>query len=221
MSGIATAIIGAGVITGGAAIYSSNKASKAANQATQAQVESADEATQANLEMYYQSREDLAPWIEKGEWALGEAKDIIQNVPTEQDFAESPSYNFLFDEGMRAVTRAASAGGRLDSGRTIREATRFGQGLASTGYSNYLTDWLRTKLNPVLSLSGSGQVAAGESATAALNTGSNIAQNYLLAGNARASGYINQANAYTGGITGATSAINQGLNNYLFYDLLK
>lgn len=221
MSGIAVAVAGSAVL--GAVVSSRNasKASQAAGQASDAQVQASREAIQAQLEMYYQSRKDLAPWREVGAEALKTVRSRLEKVPTEKEFAKSPSYNFLLNEGLKARARSASATGRIDSGAAIKEATRYGQGLASTEYSNYITNWLNTKINPFLSLAGSGQVSAGQSASGALQTGTNIGQNYLAAGNARASGYINQANAFTGGATGVANALNQGINNYLFYDYMR
>uniref|UniRef100_A0A6M3IH39 Uncharacterized protein n=1 Tax=viral metagenome TaxID=1070528 RepID=A0A6M3IH39_9ZZZZ len=220
MSWVAVAIAAAAVVGAAASTYSASKSSKAAKEATQAQVAGADAATQAELKMYYQSREDLAPWREVGEGALKDVNKVISAPPTEAEFAESPSYNFLFDQGIEAVKRSASATGQLGGG-LVKKATKFGQGLASTGYSNFLTDWLRTQVNPKLALANVGQVATGQGVNAAINTGTNVAQNYLTAGNARASGYINQANAVTGGVQGVGNAVNQGVNNYLFYDYLK
>lgn len=188
----------------------------ASRRAANTQADAAKQATAAELEMYYQSRKDLAPWREVGEGALRDVQGVVANPPTEAEFAESPSYNFLFDQGIEAVKRSASATGQLGGG-LVKKATKFGQGLASTGYSNYLSDWLKTQVNPKLALANVGQVATGQGVNAALNTGTNVAQNYLTAGNARASGYINQANAFSG----ASQGVQQGINNYLFYDYLK
>jgi len=176
------------------------------------QADAAKDATQAQLQMYYKSREDLTPWRESGARALGKAEEIIAGPPTEEEFAKSPSYNFLVGEGTKALTRTLEP----DSGRALKEAIRYGQGLASTQYSNYLTDWLRTQVNPQLAMAGMGQVAATSGANAALQTGQGVAQNALYGGQARASGYINQANA----ITGALNAAKQGYEAYKLYNYL-
>jgi len=85
--------------------------------------------------------------------------------------------------------------------------------LASGEYDKWLNRYYQS-LNPLLSIAGMGQVSASNMGNMAVNTGTQMAQNALASGDARASGYINQANALTGGIS-------SGVNNYLLYDALK
>lgn len=219
MSWIAVAVIGGAVIGAGASIYSGSKAAGAAESAAASQSAAARESNQAQLEMYYKSREDTAPWREAGVEALGTARKMVAEGPP--PFETSPYYNFLVGETNKSLVRSQSARGILDSGAALREASRYGENLASGEYQNYLTNWINTKLNPNLSLSGAGQVSAGQAANAALTTGQNIGQNYLYAGNAAAQGAINTANARIGAATGIASAVNQGANNYLFYNYLQ
>jgi len=208
MSAVAAAIVGSAVVGAGAGIYASKKASSAQRKASQT-------ASNTELAMYYQSRKDIAPWRDVGQQALKRAKNVIFQGPG--PYEESPQYNFLVGETNKALARSQSARGRLDSGAALREAARYGEGLASTEYQNYLTNWIRTKVNPLLALSGQGQVSAGQSASGALQTGGQIAQNVIGAGNATASGYISQANAITGGLNAGV----QGYNNYLFNQYLQ
>ncbi|MBW2092002.1 MAG: hypothetical protein JRI34_07765, partial [Deltaproteobacteria bacterium] len=44
----------------------------AAGDAASAQQAAASEATQAQLQMYEQSRQDMAPWKSAGQWALNQ-----------------------------------------------------------------------------------------------------------------------------------------------------
>ena len=74
MSAVATAIVGGAVIGG---LIASNSAKKAAD----AQTDAADQATQLQWDMYNQNRDDLAPWRNTGEWALGTtATPAAENV---------------------------------------------------------------------------------------------------------------------------------------------
>jgi len=139
---------------------------------------------------------------------------ILETGPGE--FTESPYYNFLLEEGNKELARSQSARGILDSGAAQREAQRYGKGLASTEYQNWIQNWLQTKVNPLLSVSGMGQVATSATTNAATQTGSQVGQNIMRAGDATASGYINQANAITGGI----NSMMQGANNAMFYNYL-
>lgn len=63
-----------------------------------------------------------------------------QNVGTISDFMskmqEDPSYKFRMDQGLKAIDRAAAAGGRFGGGNTAREIIDYSQGLASQEYGN-------------------------------------------------------------------------------------
>ena len=45
-----------------------------------------------------------------------------------------PSYNWRFNEGVRAIDRSAAARGALNSGGTLKALANYGQGLASTEF---------------------------------------------------------------------------------------
>jgi hypothetical protein len=164
--------------------------------------------------MYNQGRQDVAPWRMAGAAALGDVIGEVASGPGE--FTESPYYNFLRDEGIRAIDRSAASRGLLGSGRTLKGIERFGQGLAATEYQNWLNNWLQTRVNPLMSLAGLGQVSAGQTANMGQAFGQGAGQSYLAGGQGQAGGYINQANAITGG----SNALNQLINNAMFYDYL-
>jgi hypothetical protein len=52
-------------------------------------------------------------------------------------YRESPEVAFMREQGEGALQRAAAAGGGVASGRTLTDATRFGQGLAQQGFGDY------------------------------------------------------------------------------------
>lgn len=196
------AIVAAGAI-GGALIGSSASKSAASTQA-----EASYYAADLQQKQYEQTREDMAPWRETGEVALAELADLY-GLPTEgrpagegtreerqtaaQDrFFTSPGYEFRLDEGIRAVERSASARGRLGSGATERELTRYGQGLASQEFGNYA--------NRLSSLAGQGQTATAQTGAFGAQAAQTQGQYVADAGTARASGYTGSAEAITGGI---------------------
>jgi hypothetical protein len=118
---------------------------------------------------------------------------------TEQ-FQQDPGYAFRQAEGMKALERSAAARGNLLSGSTLKGVQRFGQDLASQEYQNAFNRYQverAARLNPLQSLMGSGQSAANVMTGAAGQMGQNEASNLYNAGQARASGYIGQANALT------------------------
>jgi len=118
--------------------------------------------------------------------------------PDYSAFFASPDYQFRRDEGQRDIGNSFAARGGAFSGNALRALTEYNQNLASGEFGNYF--------NRQAALAGIGQSATGQTAAAGANAANNIAQNYIGAGNARASGVSGVANALTG-----------GLGNYLYY----
>ena len=100
--------------------------------------EAAEKATNWQLKMYYQQREDLMPWMEAGRWALGEPGEeagligMIGRGPGEFVAEEQPGYQFGYEEFVEKPTlRTAAATGRLGSGALQKELTRYAQQYAT------------------------------------------------------------------------------------------
>jgi len=189
MSGIATAIVGTAVVGG---IVQSQSARSAANT----QADAAASATNTELEMFYQSRADVAPWREAGEDALNLLAPKVAAGPGEFDPEQDPGYQFGYQEFVeKPLLRNASARGGLGGGRTLKELTRYASDYATTKYDNFLDRWYKS-LTPLQSLSGVGQTTGQQMGQNAIATGQSIGQNQLAAGDARATGYINQGNIW-------------------------
>jgi hypothetical protein len=108
-------------------------------------------------------------------------------------------------EGLKALDRTAAARGGLLGGNQLRGVTQFGQDLASQEYTNAFNRYQSeraARLNPLQSLAGMGQSNAATMAQQAGQFGQNMAENALMRGNMRASGYAGIANAATSGISG-------------------
>jgi|GEM_PF-6645902 len=95
--------------------------------------------------------------------------------------------------------------------------------LANLGLTQYNSQVAQTQndYNMLNNLVNSGQVAAGANQTAATNLASSVGSSLLGQGDAIASNYLAQGAATAQGITGATTALNQGLENYMLYNYLK
>lgn len=203
----------AAVVIGGTVLVSSWYQSKQAGKATEAQVGAAEQATQTQLEMYYQSREDLAPWREAGVEALNKLVPMIEAGPGEFVPEEQPGYRFGYEEFVEKPTlRMASATGQLGGGGTQKALTRYASNYATGEYANWLRNWYDS-LKPYQSLAGVGQTSATQTAQNALTTGQMVGQNALYAGTARATGYVNQANIWGNAISGVGQ-------NYLDYYMM-
>ena len=144
-----------------------------------------------------------------GHWATREGGALGSATPASQSgqsgrsnalaqFFQTPDYQFTYDEGLRALQANQSGSGSTMGSRAMRQAQRYGQGLASTQLNNVL--------NRLSAIAGIGQTATNTTgqlgANAAANTG-NALQNM---GDARGSGYIGRAN----GINRALSGIPTG-----------
>lgn len=109
--------------------------------------------------------------------------------------AQSPSYQFRFDEGQRALERSKAAGGDYFSGDTAMALDEYGQNMASTEFE---ADWRRLG-----QLAGDGQASTDTVVSAAGNFGQQAGANTIAGGRARASGYESAGNAWGGFWAGA------------------
>lgn len=106
------------------------------------------------------------PYTQAGEAAMNPLQALItgQGQNGEQlsatqrmsSFQQSPGYQFRLEEGQNRLNALAAARGRLFSGEQMKESQRFGQGLASEEYGNYI--------NQLMGLANTGLSAANSSA---------------------------------------------------------
>ena len=132
------------------------------------------------------------------------------------DYQADPGYEFRMSEGMKALERSAAARGGLMSGAMMKGITRFGQDQASQEYQNAFNRYQvnrSNQLNPLQSLMGSGQTSANTLTSAAGQLGQGLAQSAVAQGAARASGYMNQANALSNALGGAG-------NQFMMYNMM-
>ena len=177
--------------------------SNAASDATQAQTDSAAAATAEQRRQYDLSRADQAPFLQAGTGALGQMQQL--NSGNFSSFHNSPDYQFALSQGTQELDRSAAARGRLDSGGYGQDLTRFGQGLAEGNYNSYY--------NRLQSMAGQGQTSANNLGYLGENSANQIGGNMMAAGQARASGYINQGNAIQNGLGQFGNAAGQFFGN--------
>ena len=203
---VVAAIIGGSVIAGAATVISGRQASRASERATSAAIDK-------EWEMYQQSREDYAPWREAGTEALTSLQQLVAAGPGEFKPEETPGYKFGFEELVSPYLSAQSARGKRLSGETLKGLTEYGVGYAEKAYDNFLNRYY-AKMNPLLSLAGLGQTAAGGTAQSALDIGKSI-------------GTLQGQNALTqGNIASGTTAVMGGigqnaLKSYMDYITMK
>jgi hypothetical protein len=126
------------------------------------------------------------------------------------DFEADPGYAFRLSEGQKALERSAAARGGLISGAATKAATRYGQEMGSQEYTNaynrYQTNRMN-QLNPLASLTQSGQAAANFQAGNLGKYGSDVASLIGQQGESRAAGEIGMGRTFG-------NAINTGISAY-------
>jgi hypothetical protein len=220
------------VAIAGSQLVSGALGSSASSKASKAQIRGSEIADARQKEMFDKQVELQAPFREAGLTAQNKLMSMLglSGAPgdagygkyagdfTMQDFTTDPGYAFRLAEGNKALDRTAAARGGLLSGGAMKAAQRYGQEMGSQEYMSAFNRYQTNRanqLNPLQSLMGAGQTGANTLTTAAGQLGSNLAENALGAGNARASGYIGQANALSSALSSGISGIQnqQFLNN--------
>jgi hypothetical protein len=200
MSFIASAIGGAGLLSAGASIYGSNQQANAASNAANLQKQQMAQ-NQSNMQPFISGGQGASNLLQSfygigggGPHGSGITPALSQSALA--SFNASPDYQFALNQGTAALDNSAAARGGMISGNQLQAQTQYGQGLATQNLGNYL--------NRLSGMAGQGVQAA--SGIASPNTaGAAYAGNSMMAG----------ATAQMAGLSGATGAVNQGINNYL------
>lgn len=192
---IAAGIAAAGVV-GGALISSS-----AEGKAAEAQVTAAETSITEQRRQFDITREDLAPWLQTGQEALGQYSGLLGvggdgpgTEAMQEGLRQYPGYQFALEEGIGAIEKSSAARGLTQSGQTLKDLTAYGQGLASSNFENYM--------NRLQGLSGVGQQTGGQLGTLRQNMAGQIGLSQRQAGQARATGYQNRASVWGGALEG-------------------
>lgn len=161
---------------------------RATRDAINAQTYGANQANQTIANTYQQQREDLQPWRQAGGAAMSQLAS--GNVMGNKQFYGDPGYQFRLNEGLKAVNANASARGRLNSGATMKELMRYGQGFASNEYNNAYN----REFNRLSGLANMGYGATGQAVQAGSNYGNQVAGVQTGLANANAAARMNQSN---------------------------
>ena len=225
---LAAASVGGSLISSNSAKSAANTQAAAADRAAEAQLQAARESAQAQLQAARESNQLQKDIFDRqvslqepfrqagmtGQNRLMEMLGLGGNTGAQgygslmrdfsmADFQADPSYQFRQDQGMQAIDRLY--GGR-QSGRAMKDAMRFNQGLADQSYQDAFNRFQTNranKLQPLQSLAGLAQSSSNAIGSAAGAYGTNVgntlmgaatrSQDALMGGaNARASSYLNQ-----------------------------
>lgn len=218
----------AGPLIGG--LFGSDSASNAANT----QAAASDRAAALQKQMFDKQVELQEPFRQAGLTSQNRLMDLLGlsgNTGAAgygsmmrdfgmSDFQADPGYQWRMDQGQKALERSAAARGGLLSGAATKAAMDYGQNQASAEYTNAFNRFQTNranKLNPLQSLMGASQTAAGQQAQAASNYGNSVGNIMTNMGNAQAASRIAQGNAWTSAVNNGWNAYQQGqLMNKLF-----
>ncbi|HEY2416391.1 MAG TPA: hypothetical protein VGH84_00610, partial [Steroidobacteraceae bacterium] len=144
---------------------------------------------------------------------------------TQAQLEATPGYQFARDQGLKAVQSSAAARGLGVSGASLKGAATYATGLASNTYQQQFNN-AQTNFQNLINLNTGAQAnlqnqyarLAGLTTTgenAAAQTGQQGTTAAAYQGN-----YLTQAGQATGaGTVNAGNALNQGVQNYLGYNL--
>jgi len=182
-----------------ASLASGYMGARSASKAADVQAQATQAAQDAQERMFERQVELQEPFRQAGIGALNKLIPLTDYTKFGMDqFTQDPGYAFRLSEGMKGLERTAAARGGLLSGSTLKAAQRYGQEMGSQEYMNafnrYQTE-RAAQLNPLQSLAGVGQTAAGTLTNAYGAYGAQTGQNLQDIGSARASGYLGGQNA--------------------------
>ena len=228
---VAAAVVAVGVGTVATGAMEASAAGSAASKQQQA----ANNATQANLQMFNETQQNLQPYVNAGNSANDQLSSLLGTnaggnpltsyfgpvTPNLATVAQTPGYQFNLYQGLKATQNNAASRGLGVSGAALKGAANYATGLADSTYQNQFNNLVTNQNNVYNRLLGQAQLgenAAAGLGTAATQTGNSIASNDIGAGNAAAAGTIGAANALSGAVNNAAANVQ---NLYLFNALSK
>lgn len=210
------------VIGGSAASKAAAAQQQAANEARTLEQNNANQALGLEKAAQGQSQQNLSPYVQSGQQALGNIQNLGSfSAPTAQQAAETPGYQFQLQQGLKALQNSAAARGGLLSGGTSKAINDYAQGQAASNYGNTYNRALQTYqtnfgnqyalagqgLQAGSNLSQLGQSNANAQGGILQNSAQEQAQAIQNAGAARASGYAAQGNIYGNAVSGLGNAV--------------
>ena len=117
-------------------------------------------------------------------------------------FYKTPDYLVAMQEGIQGLDRGAAARGRLYSGGADADRMRLASNIGSNSFSNFQNNLFR--------LAGFGGQANSQLNQLGQNTAGGLSNALQNAGQARASGYLNQGDAWGNALSGVGYSLGRG-----------
>jgi len=211
MAGIATAIIAAGIIGGGASIYAASKQSQAAQNAINAQQGMFNQA-----QGQFTAAEQLQqPFISAGTEAAGTLSSLLKPGADMTSILKNiPGMQFLQQLTQQGVSNQATTTGL--SGNTLLAGANAGSNIALSAGWQPIVNSLQGLVNSGVQSAGSVQGGAAALGGQAVQTGANVGQNLVGIGNAQA-GAATSVGANLGNSLTSAALFSRLLNNQNMY----
>jgi len=167
---------------------------------------------EAQLKAGEQASQLLNPYYQTGTQANQRLSDRLMGGFNfnQADLYNDPGYQFAVEQGQRGLNTQAAASGLLGSGRALKEATQYGQGMAEGQFNNVYNRNLN-KFNvenaALQNLAGQGQTAGTRMGNLMLSMGANRADYRASRGEERSN--------LTGNLIGGAAPILSGIGDYL------
>jgi hypothetical protein len=170
---------------------------------------------EAQLKAGEQASQLLNPYYQTGTQANQRLSDRLMGGFNfnQADLYNDPGYQFAVEQGQRGLNTQAAASGLLGSGRALKEATQYGQGMAEGQFNNVYNRNLN-KFNieneALQNLAGQGQTAGTRMGNLMLGMGKNRADYRANRGEERSN--------LTKNLIGGAAPILGGIGDYLMED---
>jgi len=170
---------------------------------------------EAQLKAGEQASQLLNPYYQTGTQANQRLSDRLMGGFNfnQADLYNDPGYQFQLEQGQRGLNTQAAASGLLGSGRALKEATQYGQGMAEGQFNNVYNRNLN-KFNienaALQNLASRGETAGTRMGNLMLNMGNQRADYRASRGEERSN--------LTGNLIGGAAPILGGIGDYLMED---
>lgn len=173
-------------------------------EAADAQHHAAMQALAFQKQMFDTTKGELQPFINAGQSALNPLMGLASGDPAkvQSQLEQLPGYQFTQTQGLKAVQNSAAARGLGTSGAALKGAATYSTGLANSTFGD--------QFSRLLNLGALGSNSASALGGFATQTGANVGNSYINAGNAQAAGYIGIGNAASNYL-GIQALLNSGM----------
>jgi hypothetical protein len=165
------------------------------------------------LDPYNKILQQTAPGVNAYGTALGLGGDP---AAVQKQLEATPGYQFNLDQGLQAIDRSAASRGLTTSGNTLAAEQKYGAGLASQTYNDYVTNLARFLPQELAAAGGAANAYTGGANAISGSLGNQAILGYNTQagiGNAQASADVAQQNAQNSFLGGVANLGTKLLGN--------